>query len=113
MANWSIAYVDYYGMDYTITYRQCNEYDEITDSNVMGEIGVARGGTGTIKYLPVVWGTFSRDGRTKLLKTRIRSIDSPHEIYENLVFCCRHRSDTAESIELCEHVLKHGRAHRY
>lgn len=109
MANWSIAYVDYYGMDYTITYRQPEDY---TDSNVMGEIGVARGGTGTIKYLPVVY-SWLGDGRTQLLKTRIRSIDRPSEIYENLVFCCRHRSDTAKSIEMCEHVLKYGRAHRY
>lgn len=112
MANWSIAHVDFYGMGYTITYRQCNEYGEITDSNVMGEIGVARGGTGTIKYLPVVWGRLG-NGRTQLLKTRIRSIDSPCEIYEDLLFCCRHRSNTADAIELCEHVLKHGRAHRY
>lgn len=109
MANWSIAYVDFYGMDYTITYRQPEEYAEC---GTMGEIGVARGGTGTIKYLPVVWSRLG-NGRTQLLKTRICSIDSAREIYETLVFCCRHRSDTAESIELCEHVLKHGRAHRY
>lgn len=104
------TYVDFCGMDYTITYRQPEDYN---DDGTMGEIGVARGGTGTIKYMPVVWGTFSHYGRTKLLKTRIRSIDSAREIYENLVLCCRIRSNTAESIELCEHVLKYGRAHRY
>jgi hypothetical protein len=96
-------------MDYTITYRQPEDY---TDSNVMGEIGVARGGTGTIKYLPVVWGRLDY-GRIQLLKTRIRSIDSAREIYENLVLSCQLRTSTAESIELCEHALKYGRAHRY
>lgn len=75
------------------------------------KIGVVRNGCGKVKYMPV-----TRDYSThyfpRMLNTRLPYSGTAKELVETLVSCSRIHCSMLECVELCEHILAHGRTPR-
>ena len=98
-----VCEVSFAGKAYGITFIP---HDPCTDFD--GEIGVFTPGNRRIKYMRLKW-----DHKTfALRKSYIRTIRSPEDLFEQLILCARFNTNIAESIALCEHVLKYGHSKR-